>query len=233
MIMKRIVFTTLISIIALQMGYSQSKTYSTFGWEMIFSFADIDNNGNTGGNIMRWAPVLNIQGMLNHNLNNNIGLFTGLAVRNVGYISNNYVDREGDDVRKKFRTYNLAIPVGIKVGNLKKLFLYAGYEFELPFHYKEKTFKDDKKTIEAAAFFSDRVEQFQHALIVGIQFKYGTGLKFKYYFSEFHNQDYAVSDGYKPYEGLQANVFYFSLNFGIFRNTKFYYTEENAASEYY
>lgn len=212
--------------------YSQSKLYSTSGWEMIFSFASVDNNGEDGGNIMRWAPVLNIQGMLNYDLGKSFGLFTGLAVRNVGYIYDNYTDREGFKVKKKFRTYNLGIPFGIKVGNMKKIFFYAGYDIEFPFHYKEKTFKDENKQ-KLTVWFSNRVEQFQHALIVGFQFPYGANLKFKYYFSEFHNQGYTESDGYKPYDGLNSNVFYISLNFNLFRNARFYYEEDKKGSEYY
>jgi hypothetical protein len=193
----------------------------------------VDYNGTDGKTIMRWAPVLNLQGFLNYDINDNFGLYTGLAVRNVGYIMDNYVDREEHTVKKKFRTYNIGIPVGLKVGHLKKFFVYAGYDFEFPFHYKEKTFKDESKTKNVATFFSKRVEQFQHGVVAGIQFKYGFNLKFKYYFSEFHNQDYPESDDYQPYAGLKSNVLYISLNFNIFRNTDFFVDDEVKGSEYY
>jgi hypothetical protein len=231
--MKKFIITLFIGLFLSSIGYSQSKLYSTSGWEMIFSWADVNYNGDENGAIMRWAPVLNIQSALNYDVAKSFGLFTGLAIRNVGYIYNNYVDREGYTVKKKFRTYNIGIPVGIKVGNLDKLFIYAGYDFEFPFHYKEKTFKDESKNKDVQTFFSNRVEQFQHGIIVGIQFPYGANLKFKYYFSEFHNQGYTESDGYMPYAGLKSNVLYISLNFSMFRNAKFYYEEEKKGSEYY
>jgi len=231
--MKKFIITLFIGLFLSSIGYSQSKLYSTSGWEMIFSWADVNYNGDENGVIMRWAPVLNIQSALNYDVAKNFGLFTGLAIRNVGYIFNNYVDREGYTVKKKFRTYNIGIPVGIKVGNMKKLFVYAGYDFEFPFHYKEKTFKDESKNKDVQTFFSNRVEQFQHGIIVGIQFPYGANLKFKYYFSEFHNQGYTESDGYMPYAGLKSNVLYISLNFSMFRNAKFYYEDEKKGSEYY
>lgn len=231
--MKKIIVTLFIGLFLSSIGYSQSKLYSTSGWEMIFSWADVDYNSAEGKTIMRWAPVLNLQGSLNYDFGENVGLFTGLAVRNVGYIMDNYVDREEHTVKKKFRTYNIGIPVGIKVGNMKKLFVYVGYDFEFPFHYKEKTFKDESKTKDVQTFFSNRVEQFQHGIIVGIQFPYGANLKFKYYFSEFHNQGYTESDGYMPYAGLKSNVLYISLNFSMFKNAKFYYEEEKKGSEYY
>jgi hypothetical protein len=189
---------------------------------MIFSFANIDNNGDDGGNIMRWSPVFNAQGMYNMDINGSFGIFTGLAIRNVGFIYNNYKIIEDDQiitVKKKFRTYNLGLPIGFKLGNLKKIFLYAGYDLEFPFHYKEKTFRDEKKD-KFSSWFSNRVEQFQHGFIVGIQFPYGANLKFKYYLSNFHNMDYTESGGSKPYNGLKTNIFYVSLNYQLFTPIK-------------
>lgn len=231
--MKKFIFTLILGCMISVIGHAQSKVYSTTGWEMIFSWADVDYDGTNGNTLMRWAPVINIQSYLNYDASEKFGLYTGLAIRNVGYIMDNYVDREGHTVKKKFRTYNLGIPLGVKVGNLKKMFVYAGYAIEFPFHYKEKTFKDENKTKDVQTFFSDRVEQFQHGLVVGIQFPYGANLKFKYYFSEFHKQGYTESDGYMPYDGLKSNVLYISLNFNIFRNADFVAEEQMTGSEYY
>lgn len=206
--------------------FSQTKIYTTSGGEMIFSFATIDNKGDEEGNIMRWSPVFNAQSMLNVDLGEHFGLFTGLAIRNVGYVYNNYRFVENEQViavKKKFRTYNLGVPIGVKIGNLKKGFIYGGYDLELPFHYKEKTFRDDQKT-KISAWFSNRVEQFQHGFMVGIQFPYGANIKFKYYLSSFHNNDYTDSSGNKLYENLNANVFYISLNFNLFKDTNLYFS---------
>jgi len=231
--MKKLIFTLIIGCFISTVVHAQSKLYSITGFEMIFSWASINYKGETGGNVMRWAPVINIQSFLNYDMGKSIGFFTGLAFRNVGYIYNNYIDLEDNKVKKKFRTYNLGIPVGIKIGNLKKLFVYVGYDFEFPFHYKEKTFKDEVKTINVRTFFSKRVEQFQHAIIVGIQFPSSLNLKFKYYFSEFNKQNYTEANGYMPYAGLHANVLYISLNFAIFRNAHFYYEDDKKGSDYY
>jgi hypothetical protein len=230
--MKKITLIVLFAAFAIP-GFSQSNSYWSSGGEMIFSFASIDNNGEEGGEIMRWAPVFNGQVMYNYDASGHFGLFTGFAIRNVGYIYNRYTFKEdGKDitVKKKFRTYNAGIPLGIKIGNLKKTFIYAGYDFEFPFHYKEKTFRDDKKT-KKSAWFSSRVEQFQHGFMVGIQFPYGANIKFKYYLSGFHNMDYTESDGSKPYDGLNSNIFYVSLNFNLFTPLQVY--KKGGASEYY
>jgi hypothetical protein len=218
---KKIVVTIFCILFAIPL-FSQSKTYFTSGFEMIFSFATIDDNGRDESSALRWAPVLNIQSMVNADLSQNFGVFSGIAVRNVGYIYDNYT-YPGNDYsnKKKFRSYNLAVPLGIKIGNLNGLFLYGGYEFELPFLYKEKTFENGDKINKTTGWFSKRQEPFQHGFLVGVQFPYGANLKFKYYLSEFHNRNYVDSNGQRPYEGLKSHVFYFSLNYNLFRNFEF------------
>lgn len=204
-------------------AFGQSKTYTTSGIEIIFSFADIEQNGVSQSSTLRFAPVVNLTTMLNRDLTDRFGLFTGLAVRNVGYIYDNYDDfAEDATYKKKFRSYNLGIPVGIKIGDLDKMFLYAGYEAELAFLYKEKTFEGGDKIDKITGWFSDRQQIFQHGFLVGVQLPKGANLKFKYYLSEFHNQDFVDGSGNKPYEGLNSQVFYFSLNMNLFRNAEIY-----------
>jgi hypothetical protein len=210
-------------------GFSQSdkeksKAYVTTGGELIFSFANVDQHGNSLSSTMRFSPVVNLQVMINKDVNKNFGLFTGLALRNVGYITKGYVDPSDSlTYKKKFRSYNLGIPVGFKVGNLEKTFFYAGYEIEFAMSYKEKTYVSGDKTGKITGWFTDRQEIFQHGFLVGIQFPYGTNIKFKYYLSEFNNEDYRDNAGRMPYAGLKANIFYISLNFFLFKNFEIYY----------
>lgn len=210
--------------------FAQSKSgfYTTSGGEMIFSFATIDDDGSETGNIMRWSPVFNLQMLGNYDANRNIGFFSGINIRNVGFIYDNYQYPGAENtVKKKFRNYTVGVPVGIKLGRLDKLFLYGGYEIEFPLNYKEKTFENEKKTDKFNVWFSNRVPSMYHTFLVGIQFPYGGNLKFKYYLTNFHNKDFTekLSDGtqVKPYEFLNSNVFYISLNFALFKNDDFYY----------
>lgn len=219
--MKKFTLTLIITAFVCVSAFSQSSFYATTGGEMIFSFATIDNNGQESGNIMRWSPVFNFQAYGNYDINKNIGFIFGLGIRNVGFI---YDDPTTPNTKKKFRNYNLGLPVGVKIGNLNKVFLYGGYEIEFPLHFKEKTFIDEKKE-KFSVWFSDRVPAYYHTAFVGIQFPYGTSLKFKYYISEFFNQGYTESDGTQPYKGLKANVFYISLSTSLFKNNKVYYKE--------
>ena len=205
----------------------KTKIYGSFGFEMIFSFATIDNHGYDQGNIMRWAPVINPQSMINIDFNDYVGVFSGLAIRNVGFIYDNPLDTVYY-AKYKYRTYNLGIPVGFKVGKLDKFLFFGGYEIEFPFVYKEKQFINDVKEDKDVIWFTDRVEPVQHSLLAGIQFPYGPVLKFKYYLTNFHNRDYeAVIEGgemIKPYD-FKSNIFYFSLAWNLFTNWRDYEPE--------
>jgi hypothetical protein len=202
-------------------GFSQSKSYWSSGGEMLFSFANISDQGIDESSTLRWAPVINLQGTYNHDIGSKAGFFSGLAVRNVGYIYDGYQERTavegemGNWYKKKFRTYNIAVPLGLKFGNMDGMFIYGGYEVELPFVYKEKTFDQGDKIDSNVDWFSSRVETFQHGFVAGVQFPYGLNVRFKYYMSEFHNQDYTESTGVKPYSGLETHIMYFSLGYNI------------------
>ena len=88
--MKRIIYLAVFSLSFT--GFSQSKTdpskaYVTTGGELIFSFANVEQNGNSESSVMRFSPVVNLQAMLNKDMSKKFGVFTGLALRNVGYIT--------------------------------------------------------------------------------------------------------------------------------------------------
>ena len=207
--------------------------YTTSGGEMIFSFATIDDAGSETGNIIRWSPVFNFQNLANYDLGKNVGLFSGINVRNVGFIYDNYQAPGAETtVKKKFRNYTVGVPLGIKLGNLRKFFIYGGYEIEFPVNYKEKTFENERKTDKFNVWFSNRVPAYYHTFLVGLQFPYGGNLKFKYYLTNFHNKDFTETllDGteVKPYGFLNANVFYISLNFALFKNDDFYFKESSS-----
>src|SRR5437764_133894 len=131
---------------------------------------------------------------------------------------NNYLDTNNRVYKKKFRSYNIGIPLGLKLGNLEKTFIYGGYEIEFPIAYKEKTYDGGDKIDKITGWFSNRQESIQQSFFAGIQFMHGINLKFKYYTSEFHNRDYTDNAGLKPYNALKSHIFYFSLNFFLFKN---------------
>ena len=221
--MKNIFTLLVFSFLSIASAFGQSKAYYSVSGEMIFSFADMTDQGQEANSLMRWTPLFNIQSFVNSNISEHFGIFSGLAIRNVGYIYDAYQDPDPlTDIiyKKKFRTYNLGIPVGFKVGNLSNLYFYGGYEIEFPFHYRERTFDGGDRIGVITGWFSNRTEKIQHGLLAGIQFPKSLNLKFKYYFSEFHNQAFTDNRGTRPYEGLKSNIFYFSLSYAMFRNVK-------------
>lgn len=217
-----ILFLSLLATLAVA---QDKKVYTTTSGELIFSFADISLDGNEEGSVLRFSPVFNVQNWVNIDKSDKFGIFTGLSIRNVGVI----FDYDAT-TRIKARTYNVGIPVGIKLGNLDGKFLFFGYELEIPVNYKEKIFIDEDKEDKDNIWFSDRVNTINHSLMAGIQLPYGATLKFKYYLTNFYNKDFKASDGqggtYKPYENIDINVFYFSLSFGLLKNTGFYYSND-------
>ena len=207
--------------------FSQSKVveskkpYWTSGGEWIFSSGTLDNYNN----IVRFSPVINLQVLANFDKTDNFGWFTGGTFRNVGFIF-----EQSPTVRYKVRNYNLGIPIGFKYGNLDKVFAFGGYELEMALNYRERKFENEIRQTRFSVWFSDRVNFFQHAVFVGVALPKGTSIKAKYYLTSFFNQDFQASDGngnmVKPYQGIDANIFYVSLNFSLFRNWKLYDFED-------
>jgi len=219
--MKKLLFVAV--LIAFGLSSSAQKFYTTSGGEIILSLAEI-NSGDSPSpqNIVRFSPWFNLQTLGNYDFGKNAGMFFGLNVRNVGFITKN----NSTQIKKKYRVYDLGIPIGIKLGNMNSFFFYGGYEFELPFNYKEKTFENEVKTGKFNVWFSNRVPTYYHAVFAGIQFPYGANLKFKYYLTPFHNTDFIEKVNgvdVMPYKNLEANVFYIALSFTMFRNSAVYY----------
>ena len=192
------------------------KWYRTSGGEWIFSSAILDVNGNDQGSIIRFSPVVNAQLLANRDFSSKAGLFVGLSVRNIGFI----YDVPDTSLRFKFRTYDVGVPIGIKIGNMDGTMLFAGYEIEFPLNYKEKRFENEKKEDKFNVWFSDRTERVFHTVMLGLHFRGGATLKFKYHITNFHNKNFTEDvDGVqvKPYAGLNANIIYVSLGYGLFK----------------
>ena len=205
-------------------SYAQD-TYTTSSGELIFSYANINYNGSETSSVLRFSPVFNVQTLINKDMSDKFGVFTGLAVRNVGFI---YDVPDQPGVRMKHRTYNLGVPIGFKIGNLDKAFLFGGYEFEIPIVYKEKTFVNEDKQDKTTIWFSDRVNTWNNTVFLGVQLPAGLSVKFKYYLTNFFNKDYeSTTSGVttKPYANSDYNVFYFSLTANLFKGTDFEYSK--------
>lgn len=200
--------------------------YTTSGGELIFSLASMNYDGADLDPVVRFSPVFNFQNLVHFDKGNGYGIFTGLNFRNVGFI----YDVPNSNERKKVRTYNLGIPIGVNFGNNEGFHVYGGYELEIPFNYKEKTFINEEKEDKFNTWFSKRTNLLNSSIFVGVQLTQGANIKFKYYLTNFYDKGYTEKDeqgnDVKPYENFDVNVFYFSLTFDLFQNDQFTFDDQ-------
>ena len=202
--------------------------YTSNGGEWIFSTPILDVDGSDRGAVIRFSPFFNAQWYGNYDLNEHVGLFLGLSIRNQGFI----YQVPDTSIRYKFRTYNVWLPVGFKLGNMNKTLVYFGYELEMPFNYKEKLFENEKKEDKFNVWFSDRTEPFFQSVFVGFQGPYGATLTVRYYLTNFHNKDFTETvDGVevKPYAGLNSNVLAISIGYALFDGRRSVFNWEDDA----
>lgn len=191
------------------------RPYITSDGEIILGFANINNNGTEDSGIPRFSMFFHGQSLAHFDQNNNFGIITGISLRNVGFITD-----AGPDLRTKHRTYNVGLPIGFKIGDMNGMYVYGGYEFELPFNYKEKRFENDEKVSKFNTWFSRRTPVFYHTVFAGIRFPRGFSLRFKYYATPFFNKNFTVGDGSKPYENLEVNTFHIAFTSMITKGKK-------------
>lgn len=198
------------------------KGYITAGGNgPLLSFANVKLNDERMRNIPRFTVFFNVGTNYNYDFNNNIGIFSGLNIKNIGLIT-----KPSDNEKLKQRVYTLGVPVGFKIGDLRSgTFLFFGGEYDLAFNYKEKYFLDGDKKSKFNEWFSDRTDLFMPSLFAGFRFGPMFGIKGQYYLNNFFNQDFSETKGgvkVTPYKDLKANLMFVTLsyNFGIRREEK-------------
>lgn len=220
--MKKVLF--LIALTAVSFLIQAQKPYITSDGEMILGFADITQNGVKASSVPRFTIFFHAQALAHFDRTEKFGWYTGLGIRNVGFIYDQDIS-----TRKKYRTYNLGIPLGLKFGDLDGLYLYGGYELEIPINYKEKTFINEVKEDKYNVWFSNRVPNIYNTVFVGVRFPRGISLKFKYYLTPFFNEGYTqVVNGVTetPYANFHVNTFHFALTTIIARGKKIVWVKE-------
>lgn len=206
------------------------RIYHSNGGEIIFSGADVGFQGLDVNSNIRFTLFFHTQHHLNLDLGNNIGLFTGFGIRNIGLITEDYYQNIGflgidnthpdynKNTRMKRRSYSLGFPVALKLGSFRDhFFLFGGYEWEWMFHYKQKLFLEGNK-YKFREWTSDRVNPWIPSFFAGIQFPQGFRLKFKYYLDNFLNPgftgiDFGEQVDYSAFES--TGIWYVSMAFFI------------------
>jgi hypothetical protein len=186
----------------------------------IFSTATIQNpttspsgsvtTTNTLGTI-RFSLVINVGVTFNFNLNRHLGIYTGVDLKNIGFIEK---DAGGETVKR--RTYNLGAPLGIKIGNMayKCGYLFLGGGMDVPVNYKEKTFVTRSGKTKLNEWFSSRTPSLMPYIFAGYAFGRGATFKIQYYPGNFLNTGY-TSGSARPYAGMDVHLILVCLGFNL------------------
>jgi len=203
--MKRYILLATLALIFVTLQAQDKNIYMSTGGEIILSGADVNFNGTDVNTNMRFTIFFHLQQQVNFDLTDNIGLYTGLGIRNVGLIMEDYYQNVGYDVDQtdpnynkntkiKHRSYSLGFPLAVKLGSFDdNFFVFGGVEYEWMFHYKQKKFIDGEK-YKFKEWTSDRVNPWIPSWFAGVQFPGGFNLKFKYYLDDFLNKDFTGQD---------------------------------------
>ncbi len=219
-----ILLVAVVFIASFQSIKAQKSVYTTSGGEMIFQMSELDHNGSVPTNV-RWTVFLHLGSYVHMDLTDNIGFYSGLAVRNVGFIVNEVDFDSNLPVKTIRRTYNLGIPLAFKLGSFdKQFYIFGGGEYEWMFHYKEKSWVDGDGSrsgtkVKYTEWFSQRVNALMPSLFVGLQFPAGFNVKFKYYMRNYMNQNYTHATQGKIYSDFDVKLYYISLSWNIKNNS--------------
>jgi len=163
----------------------------------------------------RFTAFFHIGANLNYDLSKNVGIFTGLNIKNIGFIEK----FDNPDSTVKRRVYTLGVPLGVKLGNVKYgSYLIAGGGVDFPFNFKEKGFISRGDKTKFNEWFSSRTPAVMPYVFIGAYLKPVMAIKLQYYPTNFLNPNYTVTDGnvqYMPYKNYDVKLIMLTLGFDI------------------
>ncbi len=242
--MKNIYFVLLLTLL---LGVSntfraQTNVYTTSGGELIFSWGDLKYtdkfmndypDAQIVENPVRFTVFFHFQQLIHMDMNDNIGIFSGIGMRNIGLISDERLPENYNTLNPGYfnakiirRTYTLGLPIALKLGSFKNNFyIYGGAEIEWAFHSKEKWWasldRDGAKT-KNSDWFPDNINTWMPSYFVGIQFPGGANVKFRYYSDDFFNHSFGNTNATNRNDVIsdltkytQSSMVYISLSYQI------------------
>jgi hypothetical protein len=207
------IFLVLVSFIV---PVKAQDVYTVTSGEIIFgqnqsaftsSFLQQYPGASLGASNLRFTIFLHLGQYVHYDFSNGVGLYTGLALRNVGMITDETLPQTVSLTNQEVsysnynivrRQYMLGVPLALKLGSFKDHFyVFGGGEFELAFVYKEKYWTDsyDRSGVKtkSVTWFGNQTPAFLPSLFGGIQFPRGFNLKFTYYLDDFLNTGYTIA----------------------------------------
>lgn len=167
----------------------------------------------------RFTAFFHIGSNINYDFSDNVGLFTGFNIKNIGFIEKYQLP----DSTVKRRVYTFGVPLGIKFGDLRYgSYVYAGGGIDFPFHFKEKGFITRSHKTKTQEWFSSRTPAAMPYVFIGAFLRPVMSIKLQYYPANFLNPDYKeriyTEDGPKisrPYEDYDVKLIMLTLGFNI------------------
>lgn len=207
----------LLSVFFLSMGlslYAQETSpknwYSVSASETILSWGSVEATGLETSNIARFTPFINFSTQFHKDLSEKSGFYTGLAVRNVGIITD-----LNDSVRVKQRVYTIGIPIAMKFGDMNGNLAAVGFENEFAINYKQKTYVNDEKS-KSNIWFSDRTNIYLPSVFIEFKSKMGNYIRFKYYLTDFLETDnQKINVAGIDYSPTKSTMMYLSVGYAI------------------
>lgn len=246
--MRKILTLLLLLFSTYHLSYAQTEVYSISSGELLFQwgeigFTDAYEKANPLeeqlNSPMRFTMFFHLGYNVHIDFNDRFGIYSGLAIRNIGLTSNERLleaTGEVQDYKILRRSYNLGVPIAFKLGSFSNhAYIFAGGEVELQFAYKEKYWNSHNRSgskTKYSEWFGDQTNTFVTAGFVGFQFPKGFNLKFKYYFTDFLNHDY--KDPNSRIRDLRryssSNIMYISMSWQI-RNDQLFKKQSQKSPE--
>lgn len=213
----KLYFIIVAAMALISLDAKSQKMYPVTSGEVIFSqsqssftssFVNQYPTAKLVADNVRFTVFFHIGQYIHYDFNNNVGMFSGIAIRNVGMITDETLPQTVSltngaavpysDYKIIRRQYMLGVPLAFKVGAFNNHFyLYGGGEYEMAFHLKEKywsgTFDREGSKTKNTQWFSNQTPTFLPSVFAGVQLPGGVNLKFKYYLTDFLNNDYTTS----------------------------------------
>lgn len=177
--------------------------------EFIFSWGNMKIENTDVSSVLRFSGFFNYQSQFHYNFSKRMGIYTGLGIRNVGFIN-----KLNDSIKIKQRVYAAGIPLALKIGNLEKsAYMAIGGEMECFFNYKQKTFYNDTKS-KFNEWFSERTDLFNPSVFLELKGKRGNYIRFKYYINDFlktDKQTVIINNVVNTFRPAGSKLFYISF----------------------
>lgn len=169
------------------------KVYVQNVSDLLFQLSEsIDTANKSSNNGVRTTYFFNYGEYLHIDVSNNFGIVSGLAIRNVGMKTFDETIQNTEYDKVKRRVFALGGSLAIKAGSFSKhSFLYAGGEYEMAFHYRQKLYDNSGKKVEKQGeWLSSATNRFLPSAFIGYQLPSGINMQVKYYFDDFLNNSY-------------------------------------------